>query len=86
MKKGVKEKPGGDFMKIRELDCLYEACPIPMIKAIKELKTMNSGDILVLRSDQSCTGVMVKEWSEQNNYDVKIIETDGEWQIYIQKP
>ncbi|QAT40951.1 sulfurtransferase TusA family protein [Clostridium sp. JN-9] len=74
-------------MEVRDLDCLYEACPIPMIKAIKELRTMNSEDILVLHSDQSCVGVIVKEWGEENDYEVKVTEMEnGEWQIFIQKP
>lgn len=74
-------------MEVRDLDCLYEPCPIPLIKAIKELKTLNSGDILVVHSDQSCVGAVIVEWAEQNNYPVKLVETDvGEWEVYIQKP
>lgn len=74
-------------MAVRELNCLYEPCPIPLIKAVKELKTMKSKDILVLHSDQSCIGVISEEWGEQNNYLVKVAEVgNGEWEIYIQKP
>ncbi|TEB04374.1 hypothetical protein Psch_04101 [Pelotomaculum schinkii] len=74
-------------MAVRDLDCLYEACPIPLIKTMKELRTMNSGDILVVHSDQSCVGVIMVEWAEQNNYQVKLVETEnGEWEVYIQKP
>lgn len=74
-------------MVVRELDCLYEPCPIPLIKAVKELKTMKQGEILVLHSDQSCIGVIAQEWGEQNNYLVKVLELEnGEWEIYIQKP
>lgn len=74
-------------MAVKDLDCLYEACPVPLIKAVKELKTMNSGDILVIHSDQSCTAVIIVEWAEQNNYQAKSVETEnGEWEIYVQKP
>jgi TusA-related sulfurtransferase len=74
-------------MEVKELDCLYEACPVPLIKAIKELRTMKSGDILVVKSDQSCVGVIVEEWGEQNNYSVKVVELeDGDFEVYIQKP
>lgn len=73
-------------MEVRDIDCLYEACPIPILKAIKELRTMNLGDILVLHSDQSCIGVMVEEWGEKNNYPIRVVETENsEWEIYIQK-
>lgn len=74
-------------MDVRDLDCLYEACPIPLIKAIKELRKLNSGDILVVHSDQSCVGAIMMEWAEQNNYQAKLVETEiGEWEVYIQKP
>ncbi|MFU0831961.1 MAG: UPF0033 domain-containing protein [Oscillospiraceae bacterium] len=74
-------------MKVKDLDCLYEACPIPLIKAIRELKSLESGDILVVHSDESCVGVIMTEWAEQNHYPIRVIETDaGEWEIYLQKP
>ncbi|MCI1965176.1 MAG: sulfurtransferase TusA family protein [Oscillospiraceae bacterium] len=74
-------------MKVRDLDCLYEVCPIPLIKAVKELKKMNSGDVLVVHSDESCVGVMMEEWAKQNHYSIQIEEPkDGEWEIYLQKP
>ncbi|KEH96716.1 sulfurtransferase TusA family protein [Clostridium massiliodielmoense] len=74
-------------MAAKELDCLYEACPVPLIKAVKELKNMNSGDILILHSDHSCVGISVEEWGEKNHYPVRVVEIeDGEWEIYIQKP
>lgn len=74
-------------MAVRELDCLYEACPIPLIRAVQELRTMKPGDILVLRSDQSCLGVIAEEWGEQNNHTIRVVEVeDGEWEVYIQKP
>ncbi|MBE6068140.1 MAG: sulfurtransferase TusA family protein [Clostridium lundense] len=73
-------------MEVKELDCLYEACPVPLIKAIRELKTMKPGDILVLKSDQSCVGAIVEEWGEQNNYPVKVVELEcGDFEVYIQK-
>lgn len=74
-------------MEIRDLDCLYEVCPIPLIRAIKELKTLKSGDVLVVHSDQSCVGIIMVEWAEQNKYQAKLVETEnGEWEVYIQKP
>lgn len=74
-------------MAIKELDCLYETCPIPLIKSIKALKKLRSGDILVVHADESCVGVMMEEWARQNGYPVRVRETDtGEWEIYLQKP
>lgn len=74
-------------MAVRELDCLYEACPVPMIKAIKELKEMESGDILIMQADHSCVGIYMEEWGEQNGYGVECVEIEnGQWEVYIQKP
>ncbi|CAH2215430.1 sulfurtransferase TusA family protein [Tepidibacter aestuarii] len=73
-------------MAVREIDCLFEVCPIPILKAMKELKTMNPGDILVIHSDHSCVGISVQEWAEKNNYPVQVVEVeDGEWEVYIEK-
>lgn len=73
-------------MSVKEIDCLYEVCPIPIIKAMKELKKMKLGDILILHSDHSCVGISIEEWGEKNNYLVKVVELEcGYWDIYIQK-
>ncbi|KYH34566.1 SirA-like protein [Clostridium tepidiprofundi DSM 19306] len=73
-------------MTVKKLDCLSEVCPIPLLKAMKELKNMKSGDILILNSDHSCVGIDVKEWAEKHNYPVEVVEVeDGEWEVYIQK-
>jgi TusA-related sulfurtransferase len=29
------------------IDCMYETCPIPLLKALKQLEKMNIGDILI---------------------------------------
>ncbi|MCY6369269.1 sulfurtransferase TusA family protein [Clostridium ganghwense] len=74
-------------MAVREMDCLSEACPVPLLRAMKELKTMKPGDILILHSDHSCVGISVQEWASKNQYQVEVIEVeDGEWEIYIEKP
>ncbi|MGF7060412.1 sulfurtransferase TusA family protein [Brassicibacter mesophilus] len=68
------------------IDCMYEACPIPLLKALKELKKMEVGDILILESDHSCSIVNVIEWAKKQNYNVDYVEvSDGEWEIYIEK-
>ncbi|WP_125154375.1 sulfurtransferase TusA family protein [Clostridium rectalis] len=74
-------------MEVRELDCLYEECPIPLLKAMKELKTMKAGDVLVVHSDHSCVGISIEEWAKEKKYAVRIVEIyNGEWEIYIEKP
>ena len=68
------------------LDCLGEACPIPLLKAQKKIKELNVGDILIVEIDHSCAMKNVPEWARKEGYNVDIEETDdGEWEIYIEK-
>lgn len=74
-------------MSVIDMDCLYEACPIPVIRVISKLKEMSSGDILVVRSDHSCVEIDLREWANKNGFPIKVEEyDDGEWEIYIEKP
>ncbi|KXZ39934.1 TusA-related sulfurtransferase [Alkalithermobacter thermoalcaliphilus JW-YL-7 = DSM 7308] len=69
-----------------KLDCMYEACPIPLIKAHKALEKMKKGDILILQTDHSCSIVNVVEWAKKQNLSVDYVEiAEGEWEIYIEK-
>ena len=48
------------------LDCLGEACPVPLIKTEKALEKLESGDILIVQLDHSCAMKNVPEW--RNNF------------------
>ncbi|MEG0271409.1 MAG: sulfurtransferase TusA family protein, partial [Clostridia bacterium] len=37
-----------------ELDCLGEACPVPLMKTEKKLATLAKGDTLIVHIDHSC--------------------------------
>lgn len=68
------------------LDCMYEACPIPLIKAHKQLEKMKLGDILILETDHNCSITNVLEWAKKQGHQVDYLETsEGEWEIYIEK-
>lgn len=74
-------------MAIKKLDCFSELCPIPLLRTVKELKTMEEGDILLLYTNHSCVPIDVEKWAKAKNYPIQLIETgEGEWEIYIQKP
>lgn len=69
-----------------ELDCLGEACPIPLVKAENKLKELKVGDTLIVIIDHSCALKNVPEWARKRNHEVEIEETgDGEWEIFIEK-
>ena len=68
------------------LDCLGEACPIPLINAQKQIDKMNIGDVLIVNVDHSCAIKNVPEWARKEGYNCEIDEIDdGEWDIYIEK-
>ncbi|WP_069650278.1 sulfurtransferase TusA family protein [Caloranaerobacter ferrireducens] len=69
-----------------KLDCMYEACPIPLLKAIKKLEKMDIGDVLILETDHSCSIKNVVEWAKKQGHNVDYMEVgEGEWEIYIEK-
>ena len=69
-----------------KLDCMYEACPIPLLKANKKLKDLKDGDILIMQTDHSCSIKNVIEWAKKEGHNIDYIEIgEGEWEIYIEK-
>ncbi|KUO51645.1 MAG: response regulator SirA [Desulfitibacter sp. BRH_c19] len=68
------------------IDCLYEACPIPLLKAMKKLKKIAVGDVLIIETDHSCAIKNFTEWTQKNNLPCEIVEVDnGEWEIRLIK-
>jgi len=69
-----------------ELDCMGEACPIPLVKTEKALEKLDSGDILIVAMDHSCAMKNVPEWARKQGHNVEIEEIDdGEWECVIEK-
>ena len=52
-------------MKEYKLDCIGEACPVPLIKAQKKMETMEVGDIVIINVDHSCAINNISEWGDQ---------------------
>ncbi|MFZ5942726.1 MAG: sulfurtransferase TusA family protein [Bacillota bacterium] len=73
-------------MTIFRLDCLYEVCPIPLLKTMKKLKELGPGDVLIVETDHTCAVKNIKEWTEKQSLPVEVMEVDnGEWEIHISK-
>lgn len=69
-----------------ELDCLGEACPVPLVKTENKMKELAVGDTLIVIIDHSCALKNVPEWARKNNYEVEVEEIgDGEYEIFIDK-
>ncbi len=70
----------------RTLDCIGEACPIPLIKTQKEMESMEVGDVLIVNIDHSCAMKNVPDWAREAGHEVELEEVDeGEWNIIIEK-
>ena len=68
------------------LDCMGEACPVPLIKAEKALAELAAGDVLIVEVDHSCAMKNVPEWARKEGHNVEIEEVDeGEWEVIIEK-
>ncbi len=68
------------------LDCLGEACPVPLVKTQKKMETMAVGDVLVVEIDHSCAMKNIPEWARNVGHNVDIEEVDdGEWEVIIEK-
>ena len=68
------------------LDCLGEACPVPLIKAENAIKELEVGDVLIVQLDHSCAMKNVPEWGRKQGHFVEIEEVDdGEWECIIEK-
>lgn len=69
------------------IDCIGEMCPIPIIKAERELGKLQSGDVLHIKTDHSCTmQAVVKHFQAKKGYPSFSEEIDyGIWQIKIVK-
>lgn len=69
-----------------KLDCMGEACPIPLVKAQKQMEKMATGDVLIVSIDHSCAMKNLPDWAREVGHNVDIEETgEGEWEIYIEK-
>ncbi len=68
------------------LDCLGEACPVPLVKTEKKLKELKVGDVLIVQIDHSCAMKNVPEWARKEGHNVEVEEVeDGEWECIIEK-
>ena len=53
------------------IDCLGEACPVPLMKVQKQCEKMAVGDVLIASIDHSCAMKNVPEWARNQGYNVE---------------
>ncbi|OEF96743.1 sulfurtransferase TusA family protein [Desulfuribacillus alkaliarsenatis] len=74
-------------MQVVAIDCIGEMCPIPIIKAEKQLQNLQTGDELHIKTDHSCTmQAVVNHFQRKMGYPSSSEEIDyGIWNIKIRK-
>jgi TusA-related sulfurtransferase len=73
-------------MNEKVIDCLGEACPVPLVKAQNEINAMAIGDVLIVQIDHSCAMKNLPEWARKDGHNVEVEEVeDGEWEVIIEK-
>lgn len=71
---------------MREIDCLGEICPIPIVRIKQNLKSMISGDSIKVITDHSCTHQSILDFFKKKKYCVECEEViNGVWEITITK-
>jgi TusA-related sulfurtransferase len=69
-----------------ELDCLGEACPVPLVRTQKTMEKMAVSDVIIVHVDHSCAMKNVPDWARSVGHNVEIDEVgEGEWDIVIEK-
>jgi tRNA 2-thiouridine synthesizing protein A len=70
----------------KTLDCLGEACPVPLIRTQKALAELAVGDLLIVQIDHSCAMKNIPEWANKTGHNFEIQEVDdGQWEIAIER-
>jgi tRNA 2-thiouridine synthesizing protein A len=69
------------------IDSMGDICPIPIIKAERKLKEINTDERIILETDHSCSSSsVVNHFKTKYGYPTEIIKvSDGVWQIIILK-
>lgn len=68
------------------LDCLGDACPIPIMKLKNYMGELNTGKHVLLISDCSCTLQAVESYCLPIGFNIKVAEPiTGVWEIEIFK-
>lgn len=70
----------------KKIDCLGDMCPVPIMKAEKNLQEMEIGDSLLIVTDHSCVARSLVEKLQKKKYAIEEDEVmNGIWEITVIK-
>ncbi len=71
---------------MREIDCLGEFCPIPVLRIKEALKSMSANDTIKVITDHSCVLQSILDHYGKKSLKVESQEVmNGIWEIFITK-
>lgn len=71
---------------MKKIDCFGDFCPVPLLKARKEVETLGHGESFMLVTDHSCVVESIDDHFNSNLYSLDIYEAiNGVWEITITK-
>ncbi|OGO80693.1 MAG: response regulator SirA [Clostridiales bacterium GWC2_40_7] len=71
---------------MREIDCLGEMCPIPVIKITQALEIMVKGETIKVITDHSCVVQSISDHFSRKCTSVRCDEVmNGIWEVHVTK-
>jgi TusA-related sulfurtransferase len=68
------------------VDARGATCPGPLMDLIGKMKTVDSGTVVELLTEEKGSTNDVPEWAAKGGHEVlDIVEQDGYWAIYVEK-
>ena len=72
-------------MIVRTLDVRGLACPLPLIRARRELAALAAGDVLIVRATDPEAPIDLAAFAADEGHAFAVQEGEGEWQITLTK-
>lgn len=71
---------------MNKIDCFGDICPLPLLKAQKEIKNLKKNEPLLIITDHSCSAESLKDYFTKPNYSCEIEEViNGVFEITVRK-
>ncbi len=68
------------------VDALGDMCPIPNLKARRQLHAAAAGDVIVVETDHSCAALSLEKEMKRLGHRVTVTEVAaGVWQVAVRK-
>ncbi|WP_436924997.1 sulfurtransferase TusA family protein [Halosimplex amylolyticum] len=75
-----------DIDPVATVDARGAACPGPLMDLIGKIRDLESGDVVLLLSDNERSLTDVPEWAEESGNEVHAVdEVDDHYEFYVEK-